>query len=126
MHEQKNLTCIGCPMGCPLQLEIVDGEIHDITGNECQRGAAYARQEFAAPRRMLSTTVACPSGLWPRLPVKTAEAVPKDKVMVVARALHHLEIEAPVEQGQLILDNVADTGIAVIATRSLPRAPLSR
>lgn len=120
MLEKKSLTCIGCPMSCPLELVIVDGEIREITGNDCKRGEVYARQEYTNPCRMVSTTIACISGLWPRLPVKTAEAVPKDKVMAVALALHALEIEAPVQMGQDILDDVAGTGIAVVATRSLP------
>ena len=121
MVEKKHLTCIGCPMGCPLELTIVDGEIREITGNDCKRGEDYARQEYTDPRRMVSTTMSCNSGLWPRLPVKTAAAVPKNKVMAVAQVLHTLEIEAPVQIGDVILDDVAETGIAVIATRSLPR-----
>ena len=120
MIGKKHLTCIGCPMGCPLELIIVDGEIHEISGNECQRGEDYARQEYSDPRRMVSTTVTCLSGLWPRLPVKTAEAVPKNKVIEVVRVLHTLKIKAPVQMGQVVLDNIAGTGIAAIATRSLP------
>ena len=121
MSEIRHLTCIGCPMGCPLELIIVAGEILEITGNECKRGEDYARQEFSDPRRMVSTTVTCISGLWPRLPIKTAEAIPKDKVIAVVEALHTLRIEAPVQIGEVILDDVAGTGIAVVATRSLPR-----
>ena len=119
MLEKKHFTCIGCPMSCPLELTIVDGEIREITGNDCKRGEDYARQEYTAPSRMVSTTIACNSGLWPRLPVKTAAAVPKNKIMAVVRALHAIEIEAPVQMGQVILEDVAETGIAVIATRSL-------
>jgi len=120
MIEKKHLICIGCPMSCPLELTIVDGEIREIIGNDCKRGEDYARQEYTAPSRMVSTTIACTSGLWPRLPVKTAAAVPKAKVMDVVQALHDLKIAAPVRMGQVILDDVADTGIAVVATRSLP------
>ncbi|MCW8859537.1 MAG: DUF1667 domain-containing protein [Deltaproteobacteria bacterium] len=120
MLEKKNLTCIGCPMSCQLKLTAVDGEIHDITGYNCKRGEDYARQEYLNPCRMVSTTVACPTGLWPRLPVKTTEAVPKAKVLEVARVLHNVEIEAPVKMGQIILQDVAGTGVTVIASRSLP------
>ena len=120
MIEKRHLTCIGCPLGCPLELIIVDGEIREISGNECKRGEDYARQEYTDPRRMVSTTVTCISGLWPRLPVKTAEAVPKNKMMEVVRVLHALKIKAPVQMGQVVLNDIAGTGIAVIATRSLP------
>lgn len=121
MPERKTLTCLGCPMGCPLQLSIEDGEIREITGFECKRGEEYARQEYTNPCRLVSTTVACSGGLWPRLPVKTVGVVPKDKVLAVARALHALNIEAPVAMEQIIVDDVAGTGVAVIATRTLPR-----
>ena len=121
MTETVNLTCIGCPMGCPLQLSIVDGEIREIHGYGCKRGEAYAVQEFSDPRRMVSTTISSPNGLWPRLPVKTVTPVPKDKVLAVVQLLHSLEITPPVRLGQIILQDVAGTGVAVVATRSLPR-----
>ena len=120
MVEIKHLTCIGCPMSCPLELTIVDGEIRKITGNSCKIGEVYARQEYTAPSRMVSTTMACTSGLWPRLPVKTAEAIPKDKVIEAVQTLHTRKVKAPIQAGQVILENVAETGIAVIATRTLP------
>ena len=116
-HE---LTCIGCPMGCPLELTIEGKEVVKVTGNECRRGDKYARQEFTDPRRMVTTTVACSNGLWSRVPVKTSEAVPKGKVMDIAEALHQLNLQAPVTVGQVVLDDAAGTGIAVIATRSMP------
>lgn len=120
MREVKTLTCIGCPMSCPLQLLIVDGEICEVTGFNCKRGEAYARQEFSNPCRMVCTTVTCISGLWPRLPVKTVAAIPKDKVMAVVRSLHTLKVKAPVQMGQVIVENIVETGVAVIATRSMP------
>lgn len=118
--EKRTLTCIGCPMSCPLELTLVDGSIVEISGHSCRRGESYARQEVTDPRRMVSTTVACPSGLWPRLPVKTAAAVPRDKALDVVRALHGLQVEAPVSLGDIIREDIAGTGVAVIATRSMP------
>ncbi|MCK4622889.1 MAG: DUF1667 domain-containing protein [Desulfuromonadales bacterium] len=123
MVEKINLTCLGCPMGCPLQLSIVDGEIREVTGYECKRGVAYAKQEHTDPRRMVSTTVSCPAGLWPRLPVKTVDPVPKNRVPAVVQILHTLEVKAPIQMGQIILENVAGTGVTVIATRSLSEMP---
>ncbi len=124
MKKQMELICIGCPMGCHLQLVIEDGAIKEIEGNECKIGPKYARQEFTDPRRMLSTTVACKDGLWPRLPVKTAEAIPKAMMIEIARRLHLLTVTAPVEIGEVIVENVGGTGINVIATRTMPRVQL--
>jgi CxxC motif-containing protein len=121
MKNHMELICIGCPMGCHLQLAIEDGAIKEIEGNECKIGPKYARQEFTDPRRMLSTTVACKDGLWPRLPVKTAEAIPKAMMGEIARRLHLLTVTAPVEIGEVIVENVGGTGINVVATRTMPR-----
>jgi CxxC motif-containing protein len=125
MKTQMELTCICCPMGCQMQLEIEAGAISEVEGNKCKIGPKYARQEFADPRRMLSTTVACLGGLWPRLPVKTAEAIPKGLMCEIARSLHFLSVTSPVEIGAVIVENVCGTGINVVATRSMPKIKLN-
>ena len=33
--EKKELTCIGCPMGCQITVELETGEIKSVTGNTC-------------------------------------------------------------------------------------------
>jgi CxxC motif-containing protein len=121
MKEQMELICICCPMGCQMQLQIKDGAIGEVEGNKCKVGPKYARQEFTDPRRMLSTTVACRGGLWPRLPVKTAEAIPKAMMAAIARSLHLLAVSAPVEIGAVIVENIGGTGVKVVATRSMPK-----
>ena len=47
--EKRELTCIGCPMGCPLTVEIEDGNVVSVTGNTCKRGDVYARKEVTNP-----------------------------------------------------------------------------
>ena len=43
--EERKLTCIGCPMGCQLQVIIKDGIVEKVTGNTCKRGADYGKKE---------------------------------------------------------------------------------
>ena len=43
--EEKNLICIGCPMGCPLTVKMENREVTSVTGNTCKRGDVYARKE---------------------------------------------------------------------------------
>ena len=42
----KELTCIRCPIGCSLQVEMNGDEVVNVTGNNCPRGAEYARKEL--------------------------------------------------------------------------------
>ena len=121
--EIKKYICIGCPVGCPLQLEHEKNQIKEVSGYECNRGAKYARQEFTDPRRSISTTVMISDALRPRLPVKVSGAVHKDRILEAARKIHDLKVAAPVEIGQvLIKDFLGEKGIDVVACRSMKRA----
>ena len=120
MPESRTFVCIGCPMGCPLQLVHEGTEIREVTGYECNRGAKYARQEFTEPRRSLATTVAIDGARWNRLPVKTSAQVHKDRVMEAVRVIHALRVKAPVTCGQVLLEDLlGEKGLNVVATRSL-------
>lgn len=112
--ETKQLTCICCPMGCALQVEMEDGRVSKVTGNQCRRGAVYGKKEVVNPMRMVTTTVHLKGG--GVLPVKTGQDVPKGKVMEIVRELKSLEIEGPVRVGETIRENVAGTGVSVMAT----------
>jgi len=120
--EIKQYICIGCPVGCPLQLEHEKGQIKEVSGYECNRGAKYARQEFTDPRRSMSTTVPVSGALRQRLPVKVSGAIHKDRILEAARNIHELQVTAPVEMGQvLIKDFLGEKGIDVVACRSMKR-----
>jgi len=122
--DVEHYTCLGCPMGCPLELVHEGDEIIEVSGHRCTRGTKYARQEFVAPQRNLSTTVAIHGARWARLPVKVVQPLPKERVMEVARIIHALRVEAPVEMGQVLLEDVLGLpGAAVVATRSMERLP---
>ena len=38
--EKRELTCIGCPLGCPLVVNMENGAVLSVTGNTCPRGDA--------------------------------------------------------------------------------------
>ena len=42
--KKTELTCIGCPMGCAVTVEMDGaGEITGVIGHTCKRGEVYAR-----------------------------------------------------------------------------------
>lgn len=112
--------CIGCPLGCRLEVEDSDNEIVEIRGYSCKKGKTYAEQEHTDPRRMVATTVMLVDSIWPRLPVRTAKAVPRDKVQAVCAALRDITIFAPVTMGQVVAENILNTGVDVVASRDMP------
>ena len=117
--ETYSYLCTSCPLGCRLEVDAVEGDVIEVRGFTCKKGERYGVQEHTDPRRAVSTTVWLSGGPMERLPVRAAEPVPKDEVMALVHALRGLSVAAPVEVGQVIASDVADTGIDVIATRSV-------
>ena len=78
--EKRNLTCIGCPMGCALEVEMNGEEVVSVTGNTCKKGAEYAAKEVKDPTRIVTSTVRVKDGSMPVVSVKTAKDIPKGKI----------------------------------------------
>ena len=117
--EERKLTCIGCPMGCPLTVVMNGKEVVSVTGNTCKRGDVYARKEVTDPTRIVTSTVRVSGGSIPMVSVKTKEDIPKDKIVECVRALKGIQIPAPVHIGDIVLKNVADTGVDIVATKNV-------
>jgi CxxC motif-containing protein len=113
--------CIGCPLGCHLEVDADHERIVEIRGFSCKRGKEYAAQEHTDPRRFVTTTVSIAHADWARLPVRTQRAVPKDKLRAVCQVLQKVNVQAPIYSGEVIVRDVLGTGIDIIATRDMPR-----
>lgn len=120
--EVRKLICINCPMGCPMEVTMENGEVKSVTGNTCPRGDAYARKEVTDPRRIVCSTVPCEGGDHLTLPVKTATDIPKGKIFDVVAALKDVKVAAPVKVGDVVLANVAGTGVDIVAARTVEKA----
>ncbi len=90
------------------------GEVISVKGNACKRGASYAVDECTHPRRTVTSTVRCESGV--PLPVKTSGTVPKEKIFEVMAEINRVEAKRGTRIGDVIIKNAAATGIDVVAT----------
>lgn len=115
MKTSKNMTCICCPIGCDLKIDQIEGELI-ITQNKCPRGKKHATEELTAPKRMVTSTVKIIGSTYPVIPVKTTEAIPKEKIFTIMNILANVEVVAPVYIGDVIVENIANTGVNVVAT----------
>ena len=115
----RELTCIGCPMGCPLTVTMEAGEVISVTGNTCKRGDIYARKEVTNPTRIVTSTVRVTGGDADMVSVKTKEDIPKGKIFECVKALKTVEVPAPVHIGDVLLEDVAGTGVDIVATKNV-------
>jgi len=119
MTETRELICINCPLGCPLTVTLEDGVVTSVTGNTCKRGDVYARKEVTNPTRIVTSSVPVDGSERERMvSVKTATDVPKDKIFDVMAALEGVRMTAPVRIGDVVVANVCDTGVDIVATKN--------
>ncbi|MEM2050156.1 MAG: DUF1667 domain-containing protein [Thermoproteota archaeon] len=119
MNRNVEYTCIVCPAGCLLKVEVEGNRVVKVDGAGCPKGVEYAKQEFSDPRRMVFTVVRVRNGELPTVSVKTSKPVSKSKVFNLMRMLASIELEAPVEIGQVVLSDAY--GAEVVATRRVGR-----
>ena len=117
--EIRTLTCISCPMGCPLTVEMDGDKIKGITGNTCKRGEIYARKEVTAPTRIVTSTVKVTNGSADMVSVKTKTDIPKDKIFDCVKCLKGISVEAPIHIGDVIVPNAAETGVDIVTTKDV-------
>lgn len=119
--ETRELTCIGCPLGCTITVVLDNGEIKDVSGYTCKRGHDYARKEVTNPTRIVTSTVRLTGSKTGAAVVscKTAQDIPKGKIFAVAAALKTVTAHAPVRIGDVLLSNAAGTGVDIIATKNV-------
>lgn len=113
---KKSLICVSCPLGCPIEVEIENGEVIAVTGNTCKRGDAYARAEITNPVRSLTTSVKVENGIHPVVPVKSAGAIPKDKMFECMNVINSVTVKAPVKIGDVVIENILGLGVDIVAT----------
>lgn len=110
------MTCINCPMGCALTVNI-DGDNINVTGNTCPRGAIYAKDEVTHPTRIVTSTIKVTNGM--RVSCKSEHVIPKEKIFEIMEVIRNTEVKAPVKIGDILIENVCDTGVNVIATKNI-------
>ena len=119
---KKTVICTTCPSGCEMEATYTDENDFSVTGNRCKRGEAYCKNECFDPKRMFTASVKAEGGERAMLPVRTRTAVAKDKIMECAAAIHGLTVKAPVRMHDVIVSNVAGSGVDIIAAMTLESA----
>lgn len=116
--KAMDIICIVCPNGCHLTVENTQkGAV--VVGNKCVKGEKYGRDEVTDPRRVVTAVVKTSSSLWPCVPVKSVQALPKKVIPKLLKILYAMQVQLPIQSGDVIIKNFADTGIDIVATRTL-------
>ena len=118
--EKLSLTCIICPMGCSMEVEVETNasgqkKVLSVKDNGCKRGEQYAAKEVQNPTRTLTTTIKVEGGELPLVPVKTAGEVPKASLLQCMEVVRRASCKAPVKRGDVLIYDLLGTGVNVVA-----------
>lgn len=113
---KREITCIVCPRGCRMAADI-QGETITVTGNSCSRGEQHAVAEILHPVRSLTSIVRVSNRRDTMVSVKSADPVPKEEMFAIMELIHAARVEAPIQIGDVLLDNVC--GTKIIATKQI-------
>ena len=116
---ERKLVCISCPLGCRLNVTWADETDITVTGNKCAKGESYAREEILAPKRVVTATVAVAADGPRRLPVKTSAPLLREHIPALLNQLYQIEAKPPLRCGDVLLQDIAGTGVDLVTTRSL-------
>ncbi|MBE7091637.1 MAG: DUF1667 domain-containing protein [Clostridiales bacterium] len=113
----KELICIVCPKGCHLKVD--ENNDYKVTGNSCEKGVDYGKNELINPMRVITSTVKIDGALHKRCPVKTSTSIPKGKMMEIVKELDSITLKSPVNVGDVVIKNVSNTGADIVVTKSM-------
>ena len=118
MDDISEIICITCPKGCNAKVWQEEGSIK-IRGKICRKGRAYVEQEFFEPKRVLTTTVVVENSHAKRLPVRTAESIPKKDMFRAMGQINRTKVSPSIRVGEVIISNLLNTGVDVISSDDL-------
>ncbi|MFA6169647.1 MAG: DUF1667 domain-containing protein [Candidatus Margulisiibacteriota bacterium] len=116
------MTCIECPVGCQLEVDVEGGYVVKITGNKCEKGPLYAKQEVENPARILATTVLAKGLDLKMVPVRTSRPIPKAKLLAAMAEVKKIKLDHPVKVGDVIVKSFLGEA-DLIATREALLVP---
>ena len=113
----RTMTCIVCPMGCQLQVELEGNEVKSVSGNTCPRGKQYAIDECIHPMRTITSTARTDNG--EVIPVKTDRTVPKELMFDCMKEINKAVVKLPAKIGDIAVENILGTGANVVVTANM-------
>lgn len=114
------IICINCPLGCVMNVT-KQGDDFIVLGHSCPRGKTYAIKECTRPTRIITSSLYVENGLYPVVSVKTNQDIPKEKIFEILNYLKSIKPQAPIRIGDVIVENILNTGACIVATKNVPQ-----
>ena len=115
----KKLTCIECPKGCALSVDIENCRVIRVSGNQCPKGDTYASSEVENPLRILTTVILSVGLSMKMVPVRTDRPIPKVKLAEAMQEIKDIRVSRPMQIGEAVVEDFIGLGVNLITTRDI-------
>lgn len=114
----KEMTCIECPAGCALSVDVENCRVVSVRGNKCPKGRVYAVSEIERPSRILTSSVLARGLSLKMVPVRTDKPIPKERLTQAMDAVKKIRLHRNVRSGDIIVRDFLKLGVNLVSTRS--------
>jgi CxxC motif-containing protein len=115
----KTITCIECPVGCALSVDIENCRVIKVSGNKCPKGEPYAASEVENPLRILTSAVLSRNLPLKMVPVRTDKPIPKSRIMEAMAEVKKIKVNKSLKVGETVAANFLGLDVNLIATRDV-------
>lgn len=113
----KKMTCIECPKGCLLSVDIENCKVANVKGAKCPKGQGYAISEVENPSRILTATVRADGLALKLVSVRTDKPIPKKDIFRAMAQISKIRVDKPVMSGDVLVGDFLGLGVKLVATR---------
>ncbi len=116
----EEVTCIMCPLGCSVEVQIDGQEVSVTKGCRCKEGMKFVKMEAIFQGRILTTTMKTDIPEIPLLPVRSNKEIPKDKLMDCMDEISRQKVSGALNVGQPVIKNILGLKVDIVACRTIP------
>ncbi len=116
----EEVTCIMCPLGCSVEVQIDGQEVSVKKGCRCKEGMKFVKMEAIFPGRILTTTMKTDNPEIPLLPVRSNKEIPKDQLMTCMGEISRHHLSGALNIGQPVIKNILGLEVDIVACRTIP------
>lgn len=114
-------TCPRCTNACMITYTVEFGKILSIKNAACPKGENFIYEQAETPDSIINTKVYVKNGTTSLAEVQTSKPVPGYLLNEMKNALKKLELEAPLEFGQVLATNYLNSGADLISRSKIEK-----
>lgn len=112
--ETKEIICVVCPSSCRVSVTGNGKTVSSVDGFACKRGDEYARSEYLAPVRILTSIARADGYVSPVIAVRSDRPVPKGLQFACVDEIRKISVTAPFEMGRVVIENILGSGANIV------------